>query len=70
MVGQLAARMAGSETRLFSHGYIAGDYGKPTPALVVQDFFEAHPSLTASNSQFDPAPLCRITVGPANRRSY
>lgn len=47
---------------------LAGDYGKPTPALVVQsDFFEAHPSLTVLpiTSDLIPAPLCRITVGPS-----
>ena len=47
---------------------LSGDYGKPTPALVVQsDFFEAHPSLTVLPiiSGLNPAPLCRITVGPS-----
>ena len=47
---------------------LSGDYGKPTPALVVQsDFFEAHPSLTVLpiTSDLNPAPLCRITVGPS-----
>ena len=47
---------------------LPGDYGKPTPALVVQsDFFEAHPSLTVLSITSDliPAPLCRITVGPS-----
>ena len=47
---------------------LPGDYGKPTPALVVQsDFFEAHPSLTILpiSSDLIPAPLCRITVGPS-----
>ena len=47
---------------------LPGDYGKPTPALVVRsDFFEAHPSLTVLpiTSDLIPAPLCRITVGPS-----
>lgn len=47
---------------------VAGDYGKPRPAVVVQaDLFnEAHPSVTVLplTSTIVDAPLFRITVDP------
>jgi mRNA interferase MazF len=45
---------------------LAGDYGKPRPALVVQaDRFEDHPSVTEPpiTSHLVEAPLLRIDVG-------
>jgi mRNA interferase MazF len=48
---------------------VAGDYGKPRPALVVQaDLFnEAHPSVTVApvTSTLVDAPLFRLTVAPS-----
>ena len=48
---------------------VAGDYGKPRPALVVQaDLFnEAHPSVTVVpvTSTLVDAPLFRLTVAPS-----
>ena len=48
---------------------VAGDYGKPRPALVVQaDLFnEAHPSVTLVpvTSTLVDAPLFRLTVAPS-----
>jgi mRNA interferase MazF len=48
---------------------VAGDYGKPRPALVVQaDAFEAIPSVTVLplTSQLIEASLVRITIPPAS----
>ena len=46
---------------------LAGDYGKPRPALVVQsDLFEELPSVTLClvTSELRDAPIFRITVDP------
>lgn len=46
---------------------LAGDYGKPRPALVIQsDLFDDHPSLTVLpiTSHLVEAPLLRIGIGP------
>lgn len=46
---------------------LAGDYGKPRPALVVQaDAFEALPSVTVLRLTSDPHdwPLFRVTLAP------
>lgn len=46
---------------------VAGDYGKPRPALIVQaDFFQEHPSFTVLllTSTLRDAPLFRIAVAP------
>ena len=48
---------------------LAGDYGKPRPALVIQsDLFDEHPSLTVLpiTSYLVDAPLLRIAIGPAS----
>lgn len=47
---------------------LAGDYGKPRPALVIQsDFFEAHPSVTLLpvTSELRETPLFRVRVDPS-----
>ena len=47
---------------------LAGDYGKPRPALVIQaDLFDAHPSVTILpvTSELRDAPLFRIAVPPS-----
>ena len=46
---------------------VSGDYGKPRPALVIQDdAFDLHPSLTVLplTSELHDAPLFRITLDP------
>ena len=46
----------------------SGDYGKPRPALVIQnDAFEQLPSLTVLplTSDLHPAPLIRINISPS-----
>ena len=46
---------------------VSGDYGKPRPALIVQDnAFDLHPSVTVLplTSELHEAPLFRVTVGP------
>jgi mRNA interferase MazF len=46
---------------------LAGDYGKPRPALVIQsDLFDEHPSLTVLpiTSDLVDAPLLRVGIGP------
>lgn len=46
---------------------LAGDYGKPRPAVVLQsDLFDAHPSVTIApvTSAIVDAPLFRVTVEP------
>jgi mRNA interferase MazF len=46
---------------------LAGDYGKPRPAVVIQsDFFAEHPSVTILpvTSELRDAPLFRIGVEP------
>ena len=48
---------------------LAGDYGKPRPALVVQsDQFTEHPSVTVLpiTSHLVDSPLLRIDIGPGN----
>ena len=48
---------------------LAGDYGKPRPALVIQaDRFAEHPSITVLpiTSYLVDAPLLRIDIGPDN----
>ncbi len=47
---------------------LAGDYGKPRPALVIQsDFFLEHASVTLLplTSALTDAPLLRVTVQPS-----
>lgn len=47
---------------------LAGDYGKPRPALVIQsDFFDIHPSVTLLpvTSDLRETPLFRVTVEPS-----
>jgi mRNA interferase MazF len=47
---------------------LAGDYGTPRPALVIQsDFFEAHPSVTLLpvTSELRETPLFRVRVDPS-----
>jgi mRNA interferase MazF len=49
---------------------VSGDYGKPRPALVVQDdAFDAHPSITVLplTGELHDAPLFRVTVDPSKR---
>ena len=49
---------------------VAGDYGKPRPALVVQaDIFAALPSVTVLrlSSEIIPAHLARITIEPTDQ---
>jgi mRNA interferase MazF len=44
---------------------VSGDYGKPRPALVIQDdVFDLHPSVTVLplTSELHDSPLFRITV--------
>lgn len=46
---------------------LAGDYGKPRPALVIQsDLFDRHPSVTILpiTSELRDTPLFRITLHP------
>ncbi|HKR28677.1 MAG TPA: type II toxin-antitoxin system PemK/MazF family toxin [Acidobacteriaceae bacterium] len=46
---------------------LSGDYGKPRPALIIQDdAFDLHPSVTVLplTSQLHDAPLFRVTVDP------
>lgn len=46
---------------------LAGDYGKPRPALVIQsNFFDEHPSITVLpiTSELRDTPLFRITLEP------
>jgi mRNA interferase MazF len=46
---------------------VAGDYGKPRPALIVQsDAFAGNPSVTVLllTSELHDAPLLRVTVQP------
>ncbi len=46
---------------------LAGDYGKPRPALIIQsNFFDKHPSITVLpiTSQLKDTPLFRITIEP------
>jgi mRNA interferase MazF len=46
---------------------LAGDYGKPRPALIVQaDAFDLHPSVTVLplTSEIYDAPLFRVGVSP------
>ena len=46
---------------------LAGDYGKPRPALVIQsDYFSEHDSVTVLplTSRLREAPLLRVTVAP------
>lgn len=48
---------------------IAGDYGKPRPALVIQsDLFDVHPSVTVLpvTSELRGTPLFRVRVEPSN----
>ena len=47
---------------------LAGHYGKPRPALIIQsDFFDSHPSVTVLpiTSELRKTPLFRITVEPS-----
>ena len=47
---------------------IAGDFGKPRPALVIQsDLFDQHPTVTVLlvTSILADAPLLRVTVNPS-----
>jgi mRNA interferase MazF len=49
---------------------LAGDYGKPRPALVVQsDLFHDHPSFTIApvTSTIVDTPLFRVTVEPSKK---
>ena len=49
---------------------VSGDYGKPRPALIVQeDAFEVHPSVTVLplTSELHDAPLFRVTVDAGKR---
>ena len=46
---------------------LSGDYGKPRPALIIQDdAFDVHPSVTVLplTSELHDAPLFRITIDP------
>ena len=46
---------------------VSGDYGKPRPALIIQDdAFDEHPSVTVLplTSELHDAPLFRITIDP------
>lgn len=48
---------------------LAGDYGKPRPALVIQsDLFDAHPSVTVLpvTSELRDAPLFRVRLEPTD----
>ena len=48
---------------------LAGDYGKPRPALVIQsDLFDGHPSVTVLpvTSELRETPLFRIRVEPTD----
>jgi len=48
---------------------LTGDYGKPTPALIVQsDAFDLHPSVTLLplTSETHDTPLFRVTLQPGN----
>lgn len=47
---------------------LAGHYGKPRPALIIQsDLFDVHPSVTVLpiTSELRDAPLFRITIEPS-----
>ncbi|HLJ79098.1 MAG TPA: type II toxin-antitoxin system PemK/MazF family toxin [Acidobacteriaceae bacterium] len=47
---------------------LSGDYGKPRPALIMQDdAFDLHPSVTVLplTSELHDAPLFRVTVDPS-----
>ena len=47
---------------------LSGDYGKPSPALVIQsDLFDAHPSITILpvTSELRETPLFRVRVEPS-----
>ena len=47
---------------------LAGDFGKPRPALVIQsDLFDQHPTVTVLlvSSTLADAPLLRVTVNPS-----
>lgn len=49
---------------------VSGDYGKPSPALIVQaDAFDEHPSVTVLplTTELHDAPLFRIPVSPEAR---
>ena len=49
---------------------VAGDFGKPRPALVIQsDFFDQHPTVTVLllTSTLADAPLLRIEVNPSEQ---
>ena len=46
---------------------VSGDYGKPRPALIIQDdAFDEHPSVIVLplTSELHDAPLFRITIDP------
>ena len=46
---------------------LSGDYGKPRPALIIQDdAFDVHPSVAVLplTSELHDAPLFRITIDP------
>lgn len=48
---------------------LAGDYGKPRPALVIQsDLFDEHPSITILpvTSELREAPLFRVAIEPSS----
>jgi mRNA interferase MazF len=48
---------------------LQGDYGKPSPALVIQsDLFDEHPSVTILpvTSELRDTPLFRITLKPSD----
>ncbi len=49
---------------------LAGDFGKPRPALIVQsDLFDAHPSVSVLpiTGELRDAPLFRIPVEPSTK---